>query len=205
MFRSEPKDLEEMYKWGMISRFVFEKVLSDVGHLSQAEQIAYANGKFGTQTWRFGKDHFKEYVEEQGIDISKEFELNDWIAHVCKTSGGRASIPAAHEFYLEVFHKGFVPGRFVLVKNYEFINTYIFECIGISPFRDTDVHVKLDDGTKMIYPIKDVIGVFKTKEHAQSVLDREKEYFEVVDTHVREQQEWRKSIYKLASTLDCRG
>lgn len=94
-FREEPKSLEEMLEWGMISKFIYERVL----HIKDFEEAKkYISRYYGYQTWSFQPCHIWEYVEENDIDIAS-FTMNDFAVFCIKLAKGRMNPTAPVQVY----------------------------------------------------------------------------------------------------------
>lgn len=84
VFRTEPKSLEEMLDWGMISYNMYHKLFM----LSFEDAKKKIDTELGYQTWSLGVSHIMEYVAEHKVDVSK-FTRNEWAKHCIKLSKGK--------------------------------------------------------------------------------------------------------------------
>ncbi|EQA7786735.1 hypothetical protein ACX818_001329 [Acinetobacter baumannii] len=99
-FRSEPKTLEEMRKWDMISYKIYLKVCHLPFELAKKEIEEH----YGYQTYVYGIHHILEYINQYNVNV-KLFTKNEWIAHCLKMAQGRMNPNVPAEVYDTIVKK----------------------------------------------------------------------------------------------------
>ncbi|UQS94200.1 hypothetical protein ABNavy71_123 [Acinetobacter phage AB-Navy71] len=93
--RTSPKSVSEMYKWGMISFPMYNKVK----HLPLETAIAAIEEEAGWQTYTVHADQIIEYCTNWK-DYPGNYERNDWIRHCLKLCGGKINFESClHAYY----------------------------------------------------------------------------------------------------------
>lgn len=83
-FRTEPNSLEEMLSWGMINKWVFNKIK----HMSFEEAKNLVYSEYGIQTWSFNESHIVEWLIKNEIDPIC-FEKQEFMRLILTKTGGR--------------------------------------------------------------------------------------------------------------------
>ena len=93
--RTEPKNFEEMYAWGMISAKVYAE------HKHRADAMKYVRDNALTYDYfTFSKPHLEEYFTENKIDIL-EMDEKFFLHYVMKLAQGKINPNLVVEYYKE--------------------------------------------------------------------------------------------------------
>uniref|UniRef100_A0AB38ZCY4 Uncharacterized protein n=1 Tax=Acinetobacter phage vB_AbaSt_W16 TaxID=3116434 RepID=A0AB38ZCY4_9CAUD len=93
--RTEPKNFEEMYAWGMISA----KVYTENKHRPNAMEYVRQNA-LTYDYFTFSKPHLDEYFTENKIDIM-EMDEKFFIHYVMKLTQGKINPNVVSSYYKE--------------------------------------------------------------------------------------------------------
>lgn len=102
-FRTEPYSLKEMFKWGMISKFVYEKTLQKA-FIDFESQKRFIEEHYGYQSWSFGEPHFKDICNQI---VTKNLTKTEILTIILKSTKGNCRAIEAMEY---------INNRFELVK-----------------------------------------------------------------------------------------